>query len=126
MTGRLSPPLWARCCAARWRRSCGKKLLPGARACPHKLGHWPNVRSWGEPDTPGKYQVFTRFIERLLTSRRLYIELTVIEIGALESHRDAVEAARARGVSVGARARENCIDPVRLALLEFPGEARGD
>src|SRR5262245_58328447 len=23
------------------------------RACPHKRGHWPNVRSWGEPDTPG-------------------------------------------------------------------------
>jgi hypothetical protein len=26
----LSPPLWASCCAARWRRCCGKKLLPGA------------------------------------------------------------------------------------------------
>jgi len=23
------------------------------RACTHKRGHWPNVRSWGEPDTPG-------------------------------------------------------------------------
>jgi hypothetical protein len=22
------------------------------RACTHKLGHWPNVRSWGEPGTP--------------------------------------------------------------------------
>src|SRR5262249_2917653 len=22
-------------------------------ACTHKRGHWPNVRSWGEPDTPG-------------------------------------------------------------------------
>jgi hypothetical protein len=36
--------------------------------------------------------------ERLLTSRRLYIELTVVEIGALEPRWDAVETARARGV----------------------------
>ena len=23
------------------------------RACTHKRGLWSNVRSWGEPDTPG-------------------------------------------------------------------------
>src|SRR5215204_3100531 len=61
-----------------------------------------------------------------LTSRRLYIELTVIEAGALEPRWDVVEAAGACAVSVGAGARDDCIDPVGSALLDFSGEARGD
>jgi hypothetical protein len=64
--------------------------------------------------------------KRILASRRLYLKLAVIETCALEPRWDAVEAARSAGISVGARARKNCIDPVRSALLEFPGEARGD
>ena len=39
--------------------------------------------------------------------RRLYIELTLIETGALKPHRDAVEPAGACGVGVGTRARTN-------------------
>ena len=37
------------------RRKTGKGSERAARASvrTHKRGHWPNVRSWGEPDTPG-------------------------------------------------------------------------
>src|SRR5215831_14101895 len=30
-----------------------RRLKGDTRARTHKRGHWPNVRSWGEPDTPG-------------------------------------------------------------------------
>jgi hypothetical protein len=34
--------------------AAGRSCFPAlARACPHKRGHWLNVRSCGEPDTPG-------------------------------------------------------------------------
>ena len=62
------------------------------RVIERAIDHWPHL-----------------FIEQKalhgdLASRRLYIELTVVEIGAFESRWDAVEAAGARGISVGARA----------------------
>ena len=41
------------------RCRCGADVGHDARrdlsavGCTHKRGYWPNVRSWGEPDTPG-------------------------------------------------------------------------
>jgi hypothetical protein len=78
-----------------------------------------------KPPTP-RHDEFARGACDAILSRRLYIELTVIETGALEPRWNAVEAARARGVSVCARAGDDRIDTVGSALLEFPGEAGGD
>jgi hypothetical protein len=41
--GKLSLAPLAGCCAARWRRCCGKKLLPGA-----SLGAWPHKGCIGQ------------------------------------------------------------------------------
>src|SRR5262249_26204766 len=59
-------------------------------------------------------------------SRRLYIELPVEEIGAFETRPDTLEAARARGVGIGASAGQDRINAVAQALLDLSGEARRD
>jgi tripartite-type tricarboxylate transporter receptor subunit TctC len=35
-----------------WRRLSSTRGDVSAVGCTHKRGHWPNVRSWGEPDMP--------------------------------------------------------------------------
>src|SRR5258708_2901847 len=86
----------------------------------------PVVNSGALPGRVPNISSSLNFVNSLLISRRLYIELTVVEAGALEPRWDAVEAARASGVSVGTRAREDCIDTAPSALLGFPDEASGD
>ena len=121
-------------------RTAGVERVPGIGA-PQPKGRWgpadlgaPFIRTGtrGSPSWPGSSLRPDTLMQTAqiqagrLTSRRLYIELTVIEPGALEPRWDVVEAAGACGVSVGAGARDDCIDTVGSALLDFPGEARGD
>src|SRR5262249_12393001 len=75
--------------------------------------------------TPPSGALLTR-LQMPWPSRRLYIELPVEETGAFETRPDALEAARARGVGIGAGAREGRINAVAQAFLDLSGEARRD
>src|SRR5205823_1569353 len=57
-------------------------------------------------------------------SRRLHIEFSVKKEGVFERRRDTLEAARTRGVRVGAGARYYRINAAHPTVLALSGDAR--